>query len=245
MRVDEAGWLEINASGLPPVVKIPSVRSTLLEEKRPLGMVWHWTGGHSRNSIYARALAEEIRTYNAQKDRAASWHVLIAKDGTIFQSLPLNVGSWHCGRPGRIGGKPTMTDGKWDASAWTGKLYANINRVTLGVELCNAGQLKKVDGKFYCWPFWPDDHSSGPDPELEIEAERAVMVNGQWYDDFPQAQCSAAQRVLTAAVIAFKWTREVSQYGHIHFDPSRKEDPGPVWLDSRLPTMLDSVFGAG
>lgn len=47
MKIDDAGWLEVIAEGLPPVVRVPSVRSGLLTDKVPLGMVWHWTGGHS------------------------------------------------------------------------------------------------------------------------------------------------------------------------------------------------------
>jgi len=259
MKVDEAGWLA-TAAGEAPVLRVPSVRSNPLEEKLPLGIVWHWTGGHSRNTIYAKALADEIRTFNRATDRAASWHALISKDGTIIQSVPFVAGSWHAGRPGRIGGKPAqvqthmnpvtgLPDGAptWDATAWPGKLYANINRVTIGIELVNAGRLEKVGEKFYCWPFWlnPDNHDAGPDPKYEIEATRAVRIEGVWFDDFPPAQREAAQRLLGALVLKYRWSRDVSQYGHLMFDPTRKEDPGPLWLGTYLPTLLDGVFGAG
>jgi N-acetyl-anhydromuramyl-L-alanine amidase AmpD len=247
MLVDAAGWLEVNTSGQAPVLKIPSVRTMPLEETKPLGLVWHWTGGHARSTVFAKALADEIRTYDRTKDRAASWNALISKDGTIIQSVPFNVGSWHAGRPGRIGGKPVMTDGKWDASAWPGKLYGNINRVTVGIELVNSGRLEKVGEKFYCWPFWlnPDNQASGADPQYEILHDRAVAIGAQWFDDFPPPQRSAAVSLLSAAALAYKWTREVSQYGHLMFDPTRKEDPGPLWLNTYLPAILDTVFGAG
>jgi N-acetyl-anhydromuramyl-L-alanine amidase AmpD len=247
MKVDDTGWLEANASGLPPIVRVPSVRTSPLLDKFPHGIVWHWTGGHSRSTTYAKALADEIRTFNRQSDRAASWHVAIAKDGTLIQSVPFNLGSWHVGRPGRIGAKPVRSEGGgWDPTSWVGgKLVANVNSVTIGVELVNAGRLEKVGDKFYCWPFWlhTDNHGAGPDPKYEIDSARAVQTGAQWHDDYPQLQREAAQRLLTALVIKYKWTREVCGYGHVMFDPSRKEDPGPLWLDTYLPALLDGVFG--
>jgi N-acetyl-anhydromuramyl-L-alanine amidase AmpD len=250
MQVDKTGWLEVQEEGFAPIVRVPSVRTAVLATAVPQGIVWHWTGGHSRNTIYAKALADEIRTFNRGTDRPASWHALIAKDGTIIQSVPFLLGSWHVGRPGRIGAKPEKTpEGTWDASAWdpSAKLVANINTVTIGIELVNAGRLERVGTKFYCWPFWlhPDTPDAGPDPRYEIEAERAVAVGGKWFDDYPTAQREAAKRLLQALALKFKWSRDVSGYGHVHFDPTRKEDPGPLWLDNYLPAVLDGVYGAG
>lgn len=247
MKVNDSMWLEETASGLPPVIRVPSVRATSLEEPKPLGLVWHWTGGPARGPAFASALAEEIRTYDKNKDRAASWHVLLAKDGRVIQSVPFDKGSWHVGRPGRIGGAPSKPADKWDSLAWPGRLYANINRVTVGVELENSGKLEKVGDKFYCWPYWLNPAAPPaervPDPKVEIPASRTTLVGSVWYDDFPSAQQEAAQRLVTALVLRFKWARDVCQYGHVMFDPGRKEDPGPRWLEVLLPKILDGVFG--
>lgn len=222
MRVGPDGWLEVTASGLPPVVRIPSPRTVLLDAglTGPRGIVWHWTAGTHTSPQFARALAEEIRTWDKTKDRPASWHVLIGKDGAVYQSVPFNVGSWHVGRPGRIGGQ----------------LFANINRATVGVELLNAGRLEKVGEKFY---------AAGSDhvPAHEVDAGRALAVGDQWFDSFPAEQEQAAGRVLTALMLKYKWNRDVCVYGHRDFDPGRKEDPGPLWQDSVLPRVLDRLFG--
>jgi len=248
MHIGTDGWAVEDAQGLPPLLKIPSVRTTKLaaDIAGPLGIVWHWTAGPCRNPETGVLLANEIRSYNPQRDRAASWHFLVAKDGRIIQSVPTTMGSWHVGRPGRLGGKPTMTSGKWDASAWPGRLFANVNSASVGVELENAGRLEQVNGKFYCWPFWldPDRPESGPDPKLEIPATRAVQHEAQWFDGFPVEQEMAASRLLQALSLRHKWTRDVAQYGHVMFDPSRKEDPGPVWLEVVLPRILDRCYGA-
>lgn len=249
MQINKDGWLEESAQGFPVLAKVPSVRSNDWAPglSGPLGLVWHWTGGASKTPGHAPALVEEIRTYNRGVDRPASWHVLIAKDGRVFQSVPFTKGSWHVGRPGRIGGAPKKTpDGKWDASAgWEGRLFANINTCTVGVELENAGRLEKVGGKFYCWPFYlhPDAPEQGMDPKYELPAERAVEHGGQFFDAFPEAQEQAATRLLQQLALTCKWSRDVSAYAHLMFDPGRKEDPGPVWLEVVLPRVLDRVFG--
>ena len=249
MHVGDDGWMVEDAAGFPALTRVPSVRSGTLaaDLKGPLGIVWHWTGGHCAATVYAQALAEEIRTYNKLTDRAASWHFLIAKNGRVIQSIQTNRGSWHVGRPGRIGGAPTLLDGKWDAVAgWGGRLFANINAATIGVELENSGRLEKVGERFYRWPFWldPDKRDSGPDPRMETPAARAVLQGGAWYDEFPQAQEMAATRLLQACAVKFGWAREVCRYGHLMFDPSRREDPGALWLDVVLPRILDRVYGA-
>jgi len=262
MLIGPDGWAVENAEGLPSLLRVPSVRSCLFaaELRAPLGLVWHWTGGPALGPAFATALAEEIRGFDRVKDRAASWHFLVAKNGRIFQSIQTDRGAWHVGRPGRIGGKPEMVqvhadpitglpsgEPIWDAMAWPGRLFANINAATIGVELENSGRLEKVGERFYCWPFWlnPDKPESGVDPKLEVPADRAKLVGATWYDDYPQAQRDAAARLLSALVLRYRWTRDVCQYAHKFFDPTRKEDPGPAWMGEYLPQVLDLIFGPG
>jgi hypothetical protein len=246
MNIGQDGWLSQSASGLPALTRVPSVRTTNLEEPKPLGICWHWTAGPALGPAYATALAESIRNYDKVKDTAASWHVLVAKNGRVIQSVPFNKGSWHVGRPGRIGGLPVKSGDSWDATGWPdGRLYANVNRVLVGVELENSGLLRQIEDKFYCWPYFldPRDPASGPDPKWCIPSDRAKLHGDEWYDDFPSAQLDAATRLLQALSVTYKWKRAVSQYQHRHFDPSRKLDPGPLFSDEYLPTILDTVFG--
>lgn len=249
MKITPEGWLEAVEEGLPAVTRAPSVRTTGLDSPKPLGIVWHWTGGPALGPAYAAALADEIRTFDPTKDRSASWHVLVAKNGRIIQSVPFTKGSWHVGRPGRIGAKPVKVNGAWDATAWPGtggKLFGNINRCTVGVELENSGRLVKVGNQFACWPFYVDPHTpeSGLDHHYVIPSERAAgPVDGVFYDSFPPAQIAAATRLLQVLAATYGWTRDVSAYSHFQFDPTRREDAGPVWMEQVLPGMLDSVYG--
>ena len=233
MKIDTQGWLVAEA-GDPQVLKFPSSRSVAYDTatgNKPKGIVWHWTTGRCITEKHAPALAASIQAYN-QGDRPASWHVLIAKDGRLLQSVPFERGSWHVGRPGTI----------------DGRLYANINRATVGVELENSGKLMKLDGTYYCWPFWVDpdapDTLKKPDSNYSINPARAVAKGGDFYDEFPAAQVASAQLLLKALIIKFKWARGVCSYGHMDFDAPRKIDPGPAWKEDKLPPMLDALYGA-
>lgn len=239
MQVSDRGWLLSDIAGEPRVVQIPTVRTTALEVPRPLGIVWHWTAGRCGPG-FAEGCCKEIEHYDPTKDRAASWHFLIAKDGTIFQCASCLVGTWHVGRAGAIGDHPSV----------------NVNRCTIGVELENAGRLLKLGPRCYCWPYWlnPDAPTAQrqPDPKLEVEATRARPADGGFwkyaeggnFDAFPPAQVASATALLKTLVAAYGWKPEVCVYGHLMFDFPRKEDPGPLWLKEHLPAILAATFPA-
>ncbi len=113
LEVDAEGWL-VGAR----VVQIPSVRTSLLTTpgEVPIGVVLHYT---ATDHGTARSLAKRIATYRRGIDRAASWNILIAADGTIYQSAPLTRGTWHCAKG--------LLDGH------------KINACTIGVELEGHG----------------------------------------------------------------------------------------------------------
>lgn len=246
MRIDEAGWL-VAEQGDPKVSKIAGDRGRTcgLDSGKPLGVVWHWTAGPCKNPKTSENLAKSLSTFDRIKDRAASWHVIISKAGELIQSYTFNVGTWHVGRPGRIGGAPTqLQDGTWEHS---GKLFSNVNRCTLGVELENSGELQKIGDSYYCWPFWKNPGDAQdlrvPDSACKIPEERVTAWEGKYFDGYTSAQEDAAQRLLHACIRRYKWKREVCAYAHTHFDWLRKQDPGPLWLDGVLPNLLLSTFG--
>ncbi len=229
MRIDEQGWLV--AEEAEPVKRFPTVRTYALGCPAPLGIVWHWTAGRGGPG-FGEGLARRAQTYQRGVDRAASWHVLIARDGAILQSAPFLVGTWHVGRPGVI----------------TGQRFDNVNRATVGCELENAGRLRKIGERFYCWPYWTNPtaptYERRPDPRCALDLTRATPVHGQGtFDAFSPQQEAAAAAMLRALVARFGWSPEACSYGHRDFDPQRKEDPGPLWAGTVLPGILNQVFG--
>ncbi len=91
MKIDKEGWLE-PGDGDPKVTRLPTIRTYRLLVPAPLGIVWHWTAGRGGPG-FAEALARRAQTYQRGIDRAASWHVLVARDGAIYQSAPFLVGT--------------------------------------------------------------------------------------------------------------------------------------------------------
>jgi len=94
--IDPEGWLRG-----PGVVHVPSARNSALTTPRrePWGIVWHYT---ATDLGTAKSLAKRIVKTPGPNDRAASWHVLLAADGTVYQSVSFKRGSWHC-KEGRLG----------------------------------------------------------------------------------------------------------------------------------------------
>jgi hypothetical protein len=227
LAFDKAGWLQPASS----VVHAPTVRTCALVVERPLAIVWHGTGGTCRNGM-AERMVRRIQTYRRGLDRSASWHFLVGVDGSIFQSAPLTVGTWHVGRPALIGGRP----------------FRNVNAATVGIELENPGRLLEMHGRFYCWPFFSNPTAPRserrPDPRCEVPSALALAVSGgAWWSTFPKVQESAATRLMDAIAGALERPRAACAYTHRQLDPARKEDPGRLFEETVLPRMLDLVFG--
>lgn len=232
MRIDDKGWL-IREDGDPIIKQYPTARTYSLAVPAPLGIVWHWTAGRG-GAGFGEALARRVQSYRKGIDRPASWHVLIAKDGAVYQSAPFLVGTWHVGRPGVI----------------AGRRFENINRAAVGCELENAGRFRKIGDGFYCWPFWLNPgapkHELRADPRCAVDPSRVVVdPNGGLFDEFTPEQEVSALKLVVALANQYGWSRPSCSYGHVDFDWPRKEDPGPVWKHLHLKRILDAVFDGG
>lgn len=229
MRIDKHGWLETENETEPSILRFTTIRTCALASG-PLGIVWHWTAGKGGKD-FAENLAKSLLSFDPKKDRATSWHVLIAKNGTIYQSASFHVGTWHVGRSAIINGH------KWP----------NVNSVLLGCELENAGELVKVNNRFYCWPYFlnPDDvigTAQQMDSTLEVDCSRAMLFQGKFYDAYTIEQEASAKLLISALVKEFQWSQAACSYLHSKLDPTRKKDPGPLWSDEILPRLIFEVF---
>ena len=98
----------------PPQFKLPDL---------PDSIVIHYTA-MSKASDAVKALTN--------KNIRASAHLVMARDGKIFQLAPFNYRTWHAGK-----------------SAFNGR--SGYNHYSIGIEIDNLGWLEKYDG-FYSRP---------------------------------------------------------------------------------------------
>lgn len=129
LRIDGTGWLAGDA-----VTKVPSVRHSALSTREPIAIVWHYT---ATDEGTAQSLAKRIRTYDQVRDRAASWHVIVGRDGHLWQSVPFLRGAWHCARGTVAGIHWDGETAQWEASH-DGKRH-RVNACSVGIELEGHG----------------------------------------------------------------------------------------------------------
>lgn len=126
-------------------------------------LVIHFTAGASGKS--------SIDFWRTPAAKGASAHIVIDRDGTVYQCRPFNKTCGHAGGKGK--------------SFWKG--FNGLNSCSIGIELANAGDNAALAKKWSKLPLVKAKHKNGG-PETEWEA-------------YPQAQldsCKAVAQILCA-----------------------------------------------
>lgn len=163
----------------------------------PSVTVMHFTYGAT-----ARSSAEWFRS--SKNNRKASAHIVIGRDGQIFQCVDFDTGANHAGK-----------------SRWRGR--AGLNRWSFGIELANWGYLEKRGGS---WTSYTGKTIS--------DAVEAVHKNGNpngsitpiGWEPYPDVQIEAAIGIVQALADRYG-PQEI--IGHDDIAPTRKWDPGPAF----------------
>lgn len=126
-------------------------------------------------------------------------HLIIDRDGTIYQCRPFDRTAGHAG-----------------VSRWkdpnTGKLYVGMNSCSIGIELANAGEEETVAKRWSKLPLVTLKHRNGG----------PVM---KW-EQFPKAQIAACTETVQVLVARYNLD-DIT--GHDCIAPERKVDPGPAF----------------
>jgi N-acetylmuramoyl-L-alanine amidase len=159
----------------------------------PRYLVIHYTAGRS---------ARESISFLATKKAEASAHVVIARDGAITQMVPFDRVAWHAGR-----------------SKWEG--VVGLNGYSLGIELDNAGWMKRgANGKWIsCFG------AAYPESEVSEAVHKNEKTARGWHEYTPR-QIEAALE-LSKLLVRTYGIRDV--IGHDDISPGRKQDPGPLF----------------
>lgn len=158
----------------------------------PEYLVIHYTAGSS---------GESSVTHFQDSSAQASAHLVIGRDGRVWQLAPFNVKTWHAG-----------------ISSWAGR--DGVNNFSIGIELDNAGKLQKVGEQYQAWfgKFYPSSEV--------VEAQHKNEPSPGYWHVFTELQIS---RLLPIARLLVDQYRLKDIIGHEDIAPGRKVDPGPAF----------------
>jgi N-acetylmuramoyl-L-alanine amidase len=178
-------------------------------------LVIHFTNG---------ATAQSSIEYWRSLGNGTCAHLVIDRDGTIFQCRPFNRTAGHAG-----------------VSRWrdpkSGALYPGANAFAIGIELANAGN----DGGVIEWA-----RKHAPEFAGTMLAKHRNGGAVERWEQFPLAQLAACESAAKALVARYNLD-DIT--GHDCIAPERKNDPGPAFPMQALReacgfTGLPEVFTA-
>ena len=187
MTIDDEHWL-IGAKREPIAGGAPMNIRRLL--------VIHFTAGAT-----AKRSIDFWRTPDA---KGASAHIVIDRDGTVYQCRPFDLTCGHAGKS------------RW-VDPTTGTRYEGLNSCSIGIELANAGDNSALAARWSKLPVFRARHRNGGPARA--------------WEDYPEEQlasCTAVSRALVARYNLDDVT------GHDCIAPERKNDPGPAFEMEKL-----------
>ncbi len=169
-------------------------------------IVVHYTAGGSgaaSRDYMLMSPTQKQRLIGAGRKVYASAHVIVDRDGSVWQIVPFNRKARHAGR-----------------STWKG--LESLNRYSVGIEIANYGWLdRQGDGSYKRSDtprFAAEDVTVAPMPS-------GTRIMG--WENYPTPQLDAVYRVTRALVAAYPSITEI--LGHQDIAPGRKFDPGPAF----------------
>ncbi len=189
--------------GLHQVTKLSCTKNSVkFGPGLPDTIVIHYTAGSS---------AASSAHYLCRDDVKASAHIVIGRNGEIYQLVPFDTIAWHAG-----------------VSAYGGRTL--LNQYAIGIELDNAGVLTKVGNEFQAWfgTKYPANEA--------VYATHRNETKPRYWQAYTDRQIEVCHDVCEALIKKFSINNIV---GHEEIAPGRKQDPGPAFpLDSFRESLL-------
>lgn len=157
----------------------------------PDTIVIHYTAGRDAESA-AKFLCSEVK---------ASAHLVIGRDGKVFQLVAFNTISWHAG-----------------VSSYGSR--QGLNKYSIGIELDNAGILQKTGNEYKAW-----FGRSYPENDVIQATHRNESQPAYWHT-YSEIQIEICRQICELLISRYKINLIV---GHEEIAPGRKRDPGPAF----------------
>ena len=158
----------------------------------PDTIVIHYTAGRS---------AASSANYLCKNDIKASAHLVIGRDGKIYQLVPFDIVAWHAGK-----------------SAYAGREW--LNKYSIGIELDNAGPLEKVGDEYQAW------FGAKYKANEVMYATHRNETNPAYWHAYTEKQIETCQLVCELLIAQYGI---ITIVGHEEIAPRRKRDPGPAF----------------
>lgn len=171
----------------------------------PAGAIVHFTAGRcDRGDPDAIATVK----YGATQ---AHCYFCISKSGRVYQTAPLNRWGSHAGQ-----------------SSWQG-LGSSVSSKLVGIEICNAGQVKKTERGFEPWWNRPGDPKNSYYTEAEVRHASIrdnILAAGTYHRYTPEQEASVIKLLLWLHAQQPSIFKLDFVLGHDEVSPRRKDDPG-------------------
>ncbi|TKG95149.1 N-acetylmuramoyl-L-alanine amidase [Puteibacter caeruleilacunae] len=131
----------------------------------------------------------------------ASAHVIIGRNGEVYQTVPFNIEAWHAGK--------SELDNLHE-----------LNHFSIGIELVNQGKLIFENNRYYNW------HNKVVDSKDVFIKEDPNTGHRSFWHRYTPVQLAMAKEVTWQITNHYHISKVV---GHSEISPDRKLDPGEAF----------------
>lgn len=164
----------------------------------------HYTAGRD---------AKSSALYLADNAVKASAHIVIGKEGEIYQLVPFDTIAWHAG-----------------ISSYGNR--SGYNQYSVGIEIDNAGVLEKTGNEYQAW------FGKKYQENEVLKATHRNESSPRYWQVYTQAQIETCERVCSLLIEKYGIKQIL---GHEEISVGRKQDPGPAFpLDRMRDRLLDN-----
>ncbi|WJG08878.1 N-acetylmuramoyl-L-alanine amidase [Aliiglaciecola sp. LCG003] len=161
-------------------------------------IVIHFTAGSSFQSSIDHLCSESAK---------ASAHLVIGREGQVTQLVPFDTIAWHAGD-----------------SQWRGR--SGLNQYSIGIELDNAGELKRNQAGQYT--SWFNRHYEASEVYKGIHRNQS---SPSFWHEYTELQIEKTFEICNLLHEVYAIGEIV---GHEEIAPGRKTDPGPAFPLDKL-----------